>query len=116
MARGPLGGRRPGASSTLQLRIREIPVPTGDDTGVFPEPLLRAGSGDQEILDDISKRVKINSDRLSIDRTSSFTRGLGTTTVWTINVDVSGLPPLTVADMVETLSDAGYDFESAEFE
>lgn len=116
MPRGPLGGRRPGASSTLQMRIREVPVPTDDDSGVLPEPLLRSGGDEEEIISDIVSRTQADEDRLSVDRTTSFKRGLGQTTVWTINLNVSGVTPRRVVKLTDKLGRAGYEFESVVFE
>lgn len=116
MPRGPFGGRRPGAKSILQLRIREIPVPTDDNEGVLPDNILGAGDDESQIIDDITNRYPIAEDRLSVDRKVSVQRGLGQTTVWTINVEVDEFTPSEVNKMTNKLSDAGYVFEETKFE
>jgi len=116
MPHGPLNGPRPAASSTLKLVIRETPVPEKDPTPVFPMNIIRADNTTQAILEDMEARMEFDIDRFSIDRTSSFTRGMGQTDVWEIMVDVSGLSPRAVDDMVETFVNAGYLFDNTEFQ
>ena len=108
---GSFGGRRPGSNSSLKLVIRETPVPDSDPEGVFPEPLLRAGATDEDIMEDISDRTVFNEQDISLNRTNKFTRGLGETRTWGIMVDVDGLQPSSVAKSVERLVDAGYVFD-----
>lgn len=115
MPEGPLGGPRPGSNSTLELRIKEIPVPTGNNEGVLPDSITSRQS--KEIKEDILTRgVFFTDDRVSVDRKTSIERGLGQTDVWTIKVNVSGMRPDMVDDSVNALIDVGYKFESVEFE
>lgn len=112
---GPFNGRRPGTDSTLVLTIREIPVPTGDNEGFFPPNLIRSGADEESLTEDIASRTEFATDDISIDIQNRFTRGLGQTDVYRINLNVSGKRPGDVMRTYETLTDAGYKFESAEF-
>lgn len=116
MPNGPFGGPRPGSSSILELVIKETPVPVEDDTGVFPDRVIRMGADEEDIIDDISGRTVFSSNDLSIDRKTSFMRGMGQTDTWTIRANVSGMAPESISNAVDKLVSAGYQFVSVEME
>lgn len=116
MTRGPLGGRRPASNSSLKLVVKDSPVPSDTSEGVFPEPLLRMGSEESSVAEDIADRTNIDRGSISVDKTVSVMRGLGQTDKWTILINVSGMTPSEVDDEVDTLVDAGYLFSTIKFE
>jgi len=112
---GPAGGPRPGSDSTLNLVIKEIPVVGTQPEGVFPEPLIRNGAFEEDIIKDIASRTEFNEGDISIEITNKFQRGLGQTDTYDIDVNVSGMRPEKVATAVNQLTSDGYLFEIVEF-
>lgn len=116
MPEGPFGGPRPASNSTLKMVVRETPVPTNEDTGVFPDIIIKIGADVKNIREDISTRTGLELSNISINRRSNFIRGLGQTDTFVIKLDVSGETPDTVSNIVRTLTRDGYLFETVVFE
>jgi len=112
MARGPFGGRRPGANPTVKLVIKEIPVPTNKNQKMFPDPVLRANDTEKAIIEDIASNTILDESEISVDRASSFMRGLGQTNTYTIHIDASGYSAESMAAILENIDEAGYVFSA----
>jgi len=116
MPLGPAGGSRPGTDSSLLLVIREIPVVGAQPEGVFPEPLIRNGAYEEDIIEDIAERTVFDESEISVNISNKFRRGLGQTDTYEIRINVSGMHPEDVDDEVYKLSGSGYVFERVELE
>jgi hypothetical protein len=116
MPEGPLGSPRPATNSTLLLVIKETPVPESDSEGVLPGKLAITEPTENNITRDIANRTMFGGRDISVDRKSSFTRGLGQSDTYKIRLDVSGEDPASVNKEVEKLVEEGYSFTSTKFE
>lgn len=119
---------RPGVSTglnspILQVTIKEVPVPTGDNKGVLPEPVIRMDDTEVGIKDDFEDyaldaardMVGVYSGAVRVDMSSSFRRGFGQTTTWTINISIKDTTPEFVDHILDRAENDGYVMSNARF-
>lgn len=112
MVKGPFGGKRPFASPTVKLTIKEIPIPHGQSDRVFPEPVIRTTDTERAIIENIADITTLSQDEIAVDRSSKFRRGLGQTTTYTIHLNVGKQSTRAIGSILDQLDDEGYKFSS----
>lgn len=119
---------RPGVSTglnspILQVTIKEVPVPGADPDGVLPEPVIRMNDTEVGIRDDFEDysldaargMTGVYAGAVRVDMSSSFKRGFGQTTTWTINISIKDTTPEFVDHILDRAEDDGYVMSNARF-